>query len=48
MLFDTAAALHDLKRKGNSRTDPYISLNLMHGPDEALFTDEIFTKLKKF
>ncbi len=44
----TAAGLHDLKRKKNSKKGSiYIVKPKMHGPDETAFTDLIFTKVEE-
>jgi malate synthase len=42
------AAIHDFKRKENSKTNSvYIVKPKMHGPDEAAFTDLIFEKIEE-
>ena len=44
----TAAALHDLKNKKNSKKGSiYIVKPKMHGPDETAFTDLIFSKVEE-
>tara|TARA_B100001057_G_scaffold136933_1_gene136572 strand:+ start:71 stop:2224 length:2154 start_codon:yes stop_codon:yes gene_type:complete len=46
--FTTAAALHDLKNKKNSRTGSiYIVKPKMHGPEETEFTNLIFSKVEE-
>ncbi len=43
----TAAGLHDLNHKGNSRTGSiYIVKPKMHGPEETAFTDKIFSEVE--
>ena len=44
----SAAALHDIKNKNNSRTGSiYIVKPKMHGPDETAFTNVIFSKVEE-
>ena len=44
----TAAGLHDIIKKGNSRSGSiYIVKPKMHGPEETAFTDLIFTKVEE-
>ena len=44
----SAACVHDISRKGNSRSGSiYIVKPKMHGPDETSFTNLIFTKVEE-
>jgi len=44
----SAACLHDIDKKGNSRSGSiYIVKPKMHGPDETSFTDLIFSKVEE-
>jgi len=44
----SAACLHDINKKGNSRSGSiYIVKPKMHGPDETSFTDLIFNKVEE-
>ena len=44
----SAACLHDMNKKGNSRSGSiYIVKPKMHGPDETSFTNLIFTKVEE-
>jgi malate synthase len=44
----SAACLHDINKKGNSRNGSiYIVKPKMHGPDETSFTNLIFTKVEE-